>query len=196
MGRGIRTRERIEAAAIKLFAANGFDRTSMREISAAVGVTEAALYRHFSGKEELGREVFLGRYAALARELREKSAEHQRLEPSLVAMTAVLFEHLERDPAVLCFLLQSQHRFLEDVPDGQTNVVDVITDCIREKSPAPHLSELFVDLVTAMVVGLVLQPAVTAMYGRLPSDLSDCRSTIERAVVQVASMEMEGKENG
>lgn len=51
------TRERrlvdIEAAARTAFARNGYDRTSIAEIAAAVGVAEATIYKYFDGKRDL-----------------------------------------------------------------------------------------------------------------------------------------------
>jgi AcrR family transcriptional regulator len=47
------TRERILAAAEKLFAEEGFDRVSMPEIAKASGITAGAIYKHFESKEEL-----------------------------------------------------------------------------------------------------------------------------------------------
>ncbi len=44
-------RERYLHAAAELFAARGFHAVSIEELSAAVGVTGPALYRHFAGKE-------------------------------------------------------------------------------------------------------------------------------------------------
>jgi AcrR family transcriptional regulator len=42
------TREEILGLSVPLFATRGFDGVSMRDIAAAVGVTPAALYYHFS----------------------------------------------------------------------------------------------------------------------------------------------------
>ncbi|MGN0708089.1 MAG: TetR/AcrR family transcriptional regulator [Faecalibacterium sp.] len=47
------TRERILEQALALFARSGYSGTSMSEIAAQVGVTKAALYRHFAGKEDI-----------------------------------------------------------------------------------------------------------------------------------------------
>jgi AcrR family transcriptional regulator len=47
------TRERIVAAALDLFARQGFAGTSMRQIATAVGIRAASLYNHFPGKEGL-----------------------------------------------------------------------------------------------------------------------------------------------
>jgi len=51
------TRERILAAAEKLFARRGFSGTSVRDITDAVGIKPPALYNHFPNKEDLYTEV-------------------------------------------------------------------------------------------------------------------------------------------
>ena len=50
---GQRTRQAILDAALDLFAANGFFGTSLRDVAAAVGVRESALYNYFASKEAL-----------------------------------------------------------------------------------------------------------------------------------------------
>lgn len=53
MPRGGGTREQILGTAMRLFVEQGYDKTSLREIAEAVGVTKAALYYHFRTKDEL-----------------------------------------------------------------------------------------------------------------------------------------------
>ena len=43
------TKERILESALELFAQNGYTGTSMSEIANKLGVTKAALYKHFIG---------------------------------------------------------------------------------------------------------------------------------------------------
>ena len=43
---GAATRARIETESLRLFAAKGVDGATIRDISAAVGVADAALYRY------------------------------------------------------------------------------------------------------------------------------------------------------
>jgi AcrR family transcriptional regulator len=47
------TRERILAAAARLFAEQGFSRVSMPEIAVASGITAGAIYKHFKSKADL-----------------------------------------------------------------------------------------------------------------------------------------------
>ena len=48
-----KTDEKILKTALRLFAKYGYHGTSMRDIAGELGLTKAALYRHFSGKEEI-----------------------------------------------------------------------------------------------------------------------------------------------
>lgn len=54
----IHTREKIFNAAIDLFAKDGYDRTSVRQIAKAVGLTESAIYRHYPSKEAILEAIF------------------------------------------------------------------------------------------------------------------------------------------
>jgi AcrR family transcriptional regulator len=49
------TRERIQSVALELFAEQGYEKTSLREIAERLDVTKAALYYHFKSKEDIVR---------------------------------------------------------------------------------------------------------------------------------------------
>ncbi len=55
-------RERLQAAALELFATQGFEQTTAAEIAESVGLTERTFFRHFSDKREVlfyGQQDFL-----------------------------------------------------------------------------------------------------------------------------------------
>ena len=67
------TKERILEAALDLFSQNGYYGTSMSDIAGKVGITKAALYKHFLAKEEIleallqiGEEQYQRRFGSLA----------------------------------------------------------------------------------------------------------------------------------
>lgn len=47
------TKERILEEALRLFAKNGYLGTSMNDIARQLGVTKAALYKHYTSKQEI-----------------------------------------------------------------------------------------------------------------------------------------------
>lgn len=52
------TKVRIIRAGIRLFAARGLDRVSIRDLAAEVGITAASFYNHFRSKTDLLTEMF------------------------------------------------------------------------------------------------------------------------------------------
>lgn len=55
--KGIAKREEILAAALDVIARNGYQRTSVRDLAEAVGLSQAGLLHYFSSKEELFAEI-------------------------------------------------------------------------------------------------------------------------------------------
>ncbi len=103
---GSETRDQIVDAAVRCFAARGFHGTTTREVAAAAGLTEAALYRYFPSKEAL--------YAAIIDRKMAAPEVTSRLEEAAAAgddrgvfggLARALLESLERDPAFLRMLL-------------------------------------------------------------------------------------------
>ena len=52
------TRQRIQDVALELFAEQGYEKTSLREIAEQLDVTKAALYYHFKTKEDILISLF------------------------------------------------------------------------------------------------------------------------------------------
>lgn len=94
--------------ASRLFGSSGFNGTTTRDIAAAVGLTEAALYRYFPSKEAM--------YAAI---LDERAAAGDLLEPIeavardgddravFTGLALALLRTVEADPSILRLILYS-----------------------------------------------------------------------------------------
>lgn len=54
---GTATRERILEEAARLFTEKGYEATSVQDLAEALGLSKAALYHHFRGKEEVLYEI-------------------------------------------------------------------------------------------------------------------------------------------
>jgi AcrR family transcriptional regulator len=59
------TRARLRELALQLFAEQGYEKTSLREIAERLGVTKAALYYYFKSKEDIVRSLVEDYYAEL-----------------------------------------------------------------------------------------------------------------------------------
>jgi AcrR family transcriptional regulator len=80
------TRERILDVALDLFIEKGYDKTSLREIAEQLGFTKAALYYHFSNKEDMLMALHL-RLHEFGREALQQIGEQ---EPSKELWAALL----------------------------------------------------------------------------------------------------------
>jgi AcrR family transcriptional regulator len=65
-------RREILAAALEIFSSKGFERSSMAEIGARVGVVEGTIYKHFASKRELLFEATRTAYIPVIAEAREQ----------------------------------------------------------------------------------------------------------------------------
>lgn len=67
------TRERILEVAAKLFVERGFEATSVRDIAAAIGISNPSLYHHFSSKSALLEQLLAEPLARSQRAVQEAS---------------------------------------------------------------------------------------------------------------------------
>jgi AcrR family transcriptional regulator len=113
------TRERIQAVALELFAEQGYEKTSLREIAERLGVTKAALYYHFKSKEDIVGslvEDYFGQIDALIEWGRSqpRTAETRGTVLSryfgIVEEGSEVFRMLQQNQAAVSSLAASKHR--------------------------------------------------------------------------------------
>jgi AcrR family transcriptional regulator len=183
---GTRTRERICAEALALFAAKGVDGTSVRDIAQAVGVAEGALYRHFRSKDDIAREIFLTHYAALAQDVLALGRSAEPVAERIGALVRRFTTLFDESPALFAFLLVNQHRHLGTVPAApEANPVAAIGLVLAEAMARGEIGDGDPTLLAAMALGLVVQPAVFRIYGRLQGPLGALAPMITDAALAV-----------
>jgi len=93
MKKSDQTKDKIMAAALDEFATKGFAGTRVDQIAQAAGVNKAMIYYHFSGKEDLFKELFQSEMELLKEELGQVMA--QRDVHSVEDMTLAVRDLLE-----------------------------------------------------------------------------------------------------
>lgn len=96
MTKGERTAQRVLDVAEDLFATQGYDGTTLRQIAAQAGIREPGLYNHFAGKQALYEAVLFRALNPMAEALSEHMDKASSLReytdlPSI--MTDLLLEH-------------------------------------------------------------------------------------------------------
>ena len=167
MPRALATKAKIETAALKLFAEKGVDQTTTRDIAAGAGISEGAIYRHFSSKDAMVHELFAANYLRLAGEIDELQGRETGLRRKLAAMVGAFCLLFEEDPDMFRFLLLVQHGELRKMPDEARTPVVVVRDVIVEAIAGGEIPDQDPDVANALVFGLVLQPALFKVYGKI-----------------------------
>ena len=128
------TRSRVQKVALELFAEQGYEKTSLREIAERLGVTKAALYYHFKSKEDIVRsftEDHFTRMDSLIGWARQQppgpATGHAILERYLTILIEgrEVFRFLEQNQATLRSGDDGKHRFEQFRPRLQA-LVDLI----------------------------------------------------------------------
>ncbi len=198
------TRERILAAALQLFATQGFDSTSTAQIEKAAGLSprSGGLYKHFRSKEQL-LEV------ALAQRMQEISKLPERLdlgplsdlrsELTLIARWGLA--ELERERELALIVMKEGHRrpaFKEAfvsaiVKPGHALSVEVLRRYSASHDVEFDDVEALGEVLCSALVGFALQGF---MFGRDFVDISDerfAKAHVELALGLVHSNERRRK---
>jgi AcrR family transcriptional regulator len=113
------TRARIQSVALELFAEQGYDKTSLREIAERLGVTKAALYYHFKSKEDIVTSLVEDYFGAIDElvawgktlpKTPESRAEVLRRYYDIVAAAGKVFRMLQHNQASVNSLAHAKNR--------------------------------------------------------------------------------------
>ncbi|MFE4307684.1 TetR/AcrR family transcriptional regulator [Streptomyces sp. NPDC056891] len=117
MARG-NTRQRIQDEALDLFAEQGYEKTSLREIAERLDVTKAALYYHFKTKED----ILIGIFEDLTRPMDDLIAWAQEQPRTLETRQEVLRRYQEalRAAAPLFRFMQENQATVRELSVGLT----------------------------------------------------------------------------
>ena len=164
-------KEQIIQAAFALFAEKNFDAVGIREIGERAGLTNPALYQHFSGKQALGEEVYRRCYQTLmeAIDMRLKS-NMTALEKLDVYVDAAVSLN-KQTPSPLLFLEDQQRHFgLITKREFRDKAVTVrLAHWIDEAREAGVISSTVpTPFLVALIIGQVTKWAVMASVGLAP----------------------------
>lgn len=121
------TRTRILQAALKLFAAQGFDGTTTRDLAQAAGVAEGTLFRHFPNKKSILVEVATSGWVDILTDLLTELSEMGSYKAVAQVMRRRMWNmHKNVELMKVCFMEVQFHPDLRD--RIQTEVIDKMTD--------------------------------------------------------------------
>ncbi|MFB2898707.1 TetR/AcrR family transcriptional regulator [Aerosakkonemataceae cyanobacterium BLCC-F50] len=133
------TRNRIIKAAQKLFARQGYDGTTTRDLAMAAGVAEGTVFRHFPNKKAILIEVATQGWVEILTDLLTELSEMESYEAvGKVMRRRMLNFHKNGDLMRVCFMEAQFHEDLRDrvqseVIDKMTNVAEAFFETAMKK---------------------------------------------------------------
>jgi AcrR family transcriptional regulator len=176
--RGQATRDQLIAVATGLFAAHGYEDTSIEEVLAAAGVSRGALYHHFAGKDALFEAVVESVEAGITAELLAATRDAGDAVATL-RVAALGWIEMARDPVIQRIILLDAPSVLGVArwhdPDQQQALASmrVLLQAVSDEGRlAPELVAAFAHMILgaidemAMVVALAEDPDAALAEGR------------------------------
>ncbi len=165
------TRTRIERAALDSFREHGVDAATTRDIARRAGLSEGALYRHFPSKEAIAETLFYRLHIRLAHLLREAARAGGGLGAVADRIVDAYCLVADEDWTHFAFHLLNTTHFLP-TPSEEDNPVAAAEDIVSEAMTRGEIPAGDANLLAAMALGVVLQPALHKAHGRFSSLLT------------------------
>lgn len=175
------TAARIERAALAQFVERGVDAATTREIAAAAGLSEGALYRHFPSKDAIAETLFAAIHERLARLVRAAATAGSSLGEQADAVVDAYCRTADEDWTLFAYHLLSTAHFLP-TPPGEDNPVAAAEEIVAAAMARGEIGRGDPALIAAMALGVVLQPALHKAHGRLEGALRAHAPALKRAV--------------
>jgi len=154
-------RPAIVAAATALFSRRGIDATSMREVAGAAGVREAAIYRHFRGKEEMARKIFASWYGWYCLELQKIVSGPGGTLDKLRKIVGHEFSVATDHSDAFIYFCENEARFARSLPGQSASVRRVYSAFIRGGQNLAEVRQGSPGLLADLLSGALCAVALT-----------------------------------
>ena len=179
------TKAKIERAALHLFAEHGVDGVSTKQIAAAAGISEGAIYRHFSGKEELARSMMLAIHGRLTDMIIAADKSHDIFEEKIKFIVTHYCRIADEDWDLFQYHILHLHHFprLADGPDDSP--MGAAAELLKAAMDKGDIEPVDPYILAAMSLGVVLQAAQAKVFGYFTGPLAARTDLFTRRVLAV-----------
>ncbi len=184
MARPPKARVPLKLAALQLFVERGVHATGIREIAKHAGCSEAALYRHWSNKDDLVDKLFREHLVEVTDLLSAAIAAEATIPAKIEAAVRACYKLYDEQPLVFRFVLLVQHEVSKNIDGEQRMPHDVVIELAEAAKKAGEAKGDAVVLAAALI-GVFLQTATYVLYGRLPGPLSAYAKTVAATAMRI-----------
>ena len=184
---------KIERAALTLFAEQGVDGVSTKSIAVAAGVSEGLLYRHFTNKDGLARELMRAIHVRLTEMIMAAAGREEGLADQIRFIVRHYCEIADDDWTLFRYHILHLHHFpsFSDAPAGSwpssphAAAVRLLEGAMAEGV----IQKGDANVLASMALGVVLQPAQAKVLGAIDGPLSAHIPAFTDAVLAVLDLE-------
>jgi AcrR family transcriptional regulator len=182
-------RRQILAAAVKVFARNGFHASRVGDIAEEAGVAYGLVYHYFKSKDELLETIFRDTWTQMLARVREVEASGVPADEQVRQVTALLLRTWRRDPDLVRVLVREVTRspHVQQEIEEITHAMQALEGIIRRGQESGEFrSELDPRLGAVVFYGALDEILTGWVLGQLPDhdeDIAQAEQNVVRLLV-------------
>ena len=149
-------RNEIVAAAIREASRHGVSGSTVRVIAAEAGVTEGAIYRHFTSKEELCQAAYCQIVTEMAEQKQAIVGSPGPIPHKFRSWIQVTYEYFDRFPEAFAYVLLKDHDFPPEIREVAGRQGRMLTGMIEEAVAGGEIDEIDPILAVSHFTGIML----------------------------------------
>jgi AcrR family transcriptional regulator len=179
------TRFDLRKAAIRLGARDGIHAASIRTIAREAGVTEGAVYKHFSSKDDLIRDAYTTIVNEMARDKEVLIRTDLPFEHAIRAWIKLTYQYFDGNCDAFTYVLLMPHRMADTLGEIYTKQGLLFRAFIVRSINDNQIRKIDPDLAVAIFTGCVLNIPRLINEGTLDGPASTYSQEIADAVLKV-----------
>jgi AcrR family transcriptional regulator len=178
----------IEQAAMQLFAQRGLAGATIKEIAKLARVTEGAIYRHYSSKEEMALALFTRELDTIRLWLLDSVAAKANPAAKLRAIIELLYSTYREKPWPFLFVILNFQTLQGNAAlDDNRHIYEFIIDFTRNLF-AREAEDRDYGFLGTLVAGLIIQPVIFHFHQKLPKHPVEYVDEITRCCCQLIGL--------
>lgn len=182
------TKLKIRKCALKLFVKKGIKSTTIKDIAKATKLSEGSLYRHYKGKDELARDLFVSSYLEITSDIENIANSNVNIEEKISNLVEYFCQSYDDDPILFNYLLIAQHEELASIKKSENSPFSASVKLfeIAIKNKAKIIPDPVV--CTSIVSGIVFQAANYRHLGRIEGTMMKDAKLLSMATIKALSI--------
>ncbi len=175
------TKEKIVRVAVKLFSKKGFKGTTIKDIAREVGITEGAIYRHFTSKEDIIRHITARITGELTELISGEVFSQKTFKDKVAKLVEVLMGYALRNPDSFRYLtvyhILREEGFQNNLPGKR--ILDMFRTAYTKGD-----TDLIPEVALAVVIGSVDRMFILRELGLTKATDEEIIEEVKKAVLR------------